>query len=247
MVVQQKAWMTSYLFHRWISHFIKNVEALGGMSPERRHLLILDDHKSHVTLEVAGEAKAAGLDLLTLPSHTLHALQPLDCIFKPFKNNFRAYRDYWSRQNVSEVACKETLVHWVSLALRKALIEKNIKSGFRATGIFPLNRGAIILHLRPSIVYAQQPANDLPSAGSEALEVPPSSPAPAMDDKDDAMELLNGADNDYLGLHEISADLAAEETTGATHFFVDVDPIDPEVPDDIGIVDPDLESVDPIN
>ena len=52
MAMQQKAWMTSYLFCGWISHFIKSVERLGGMSLERRYLLILDDHNSHVTLEV---------------------------------------------------------------------------------------------------------------------------------------------------------------------------------------------------
>ena len=74
MAMQQKAWMTSYLFCSWISHFIKSIERLGAMSSERRHLLILDGHNSHVTLEVVAQAKAAGLDLLTLPSHTSHAL-----------------------------------------------------------------------------------------------------------------------------------------------------------------------------
>ena len=89
MAMQQKAWMTSYLFSEWISHFIKSIERVGGISPERRHLLILNDHNSHITLEVAGQAKAVGLDLLILPLHTSRALQPLDCsIFKPFKTHF---------------------------------------------------------------------------------------------------------------------------------------------------------------
>jgi hypothetical protein len=49
------------------------VSKLGGISPEQRHLLILDSHNSHVTLDVAMEAKRVELDLLTLPSHTLQA------------------------------------------------------------------------------------------------------------------------------------------------------------------------------
>jgi hypothetical protein len=73
MAMQKRAWMTAYLFSTWISHFIESVSSLGGISPTRRHLLILDGHNSHVTLEVV---KEAGLDLLTLPSHTSHALQP---------------------------------------------------------------------------------------------------------------------------------------------------------------------------
>ena len=113
-----------------------------------------------------------GLDLLTLPSHTSHALQPLDySIFKPFKTNFRIYRDYWSKQNVTEVACKETLAHWVFLALRKALTERNIVSGFRATSIFPLDRGAAMHLMKPSAIYQTLQKENLPVPGSEAMEV----------------------------------------------------------------------------
>jgi hypothetical protein len=49
-----------------------------------------------VTLDVILKAREHGLDLLTLPSHTSYAMQPLDLsIFKPFKNAFRLYRDMW--------------------------------------------------------------------------------------------------------------------------------------------------------
>jgi hypothetical protein len=80
---------------------------LGGISLERRHLLILDSYNSHVTLEVVMEAKRVGLDLLTLPSHTSHALQPLDVsVFKPFKQHFREYRDFWTSRNLDQRATK---------------------------------------------------------------------------------------------------------------------------------------------
>jgi hypothetical protein len=76
--------MTSYLFSAWISNFLESVSRIGGILPKHRHLLILVGHNNHVTLEVAVEAKKVGLDLLTLPSHTSHALQPLDVTaFKP--------------------------------------------------------------------------------------------------------------------------------------------------------------------
>jgi hypothetical protein len=52
MAMQSRAWMTSYLFSAWISHFIESVRRLGGISPERHHLLILDGQNSHVILEV---------------------------------------------------------------------------------------------------------------------------------------------------------------------------------------------------
>jgi hypothetical protein len=74
MAMQTKAWMTGFLFASWIAHFVKALETRRGISPTNRHLLILDGHNSHVTLDVVYKAKQNGLDLLTLPSHTSHRL-----------------------------------------------------------------------------------------------------------------------------------------------------------------------------
>jgi len=46
-------------------------------------------HGNHVTLEAIEHAKDFGLNMITLPSHTSHVLQPLDVsCFKPFKITF---------------------------------------------------------------------------------------------------------------------------------------------------------------
>ena len=90
MAMQPKAWMTGYLFKSWNGHFVKNVHDCGlGISSSCRHLLILDGHGSHVIVDVVKTARSVGLDLLTLPSHTSHVMQPLDvsCL-KPFKQAF---------------------------------------------------------------------------------------------------------------------------------------------------------------
>jgi hypothetical protein len=122
--------------------------------PVNRYLLILDGHISYVSVEVVQEAKRVGLDLLTLPSHTSHTLQPLDVsIFKSFMQFSRQYRDYWMSRNMGEAASKETLAHWVSLVLKKALIESNIQQGYLATGIWPLNNHAVDNMLAPSLSF----------------------------------------------------------------------------------------------
>jgi hypothetical protein len=57
--------------------------------PTNRYLLILDAHGSHVTLKTIKQAMDIGLDMITLLSHTSHALQPLNVFyFKPFKTTF---------------------------------------------------------------------------------------------------------------------------------------------------------------
>ena len=89
--------MTAYFFDAWMSHFIAALMKKGGISLSNRHLLILDGHCSHVTLQVVYKAAKLGLDIVTLPSHTLHHLQPSDVvIFCPFKCAFRNLRDAWT-------------------------------------------------------------------------------------------------------------------------------------------------------
>lgn len=154
MAMQPRAWMTSFLFSKWISHFVKSVEPLGGVSPDRRHLLIFDGHVSHVSIDTVQEARRQGIDLITLPSHTSHAMQPLDVsLFKPFKVAFKAYRDYWTYKSAGASARKENLAQWVSLALRRALTVENIQHGFRACGIWPWDGTAMAGKMGPSEVF----------------------------------------------------------------------------------------------
>ena len=96
MGMQPNTWMTRWLFESWISHFLECLKRGPGVDLTNRHLLILDGHNSHVTLEVVKISMESGLDIVSLPSHTSHALQPLDiACFKPFKTAFRQIRDAW--------------------------------------------------------------------------------------------------------------------------------------------------------
>ena len=105
-----------------------------------RHLLILDGHISHVTLEVVKISMNSGLDIISPSSHTSHALQLLNVAsFKLFKNTFRKCRDLWSMENNNKKVGKQELSEWTSRALKAALIPKNIKEGFCLTEISPLD------------------------------------------------------------------------------------------------------------
>jgi len=113
--MQKREWMTIFLFKEVLSFFHKSV--LSGMSFSNRHLLILYGHGNHVTLKTIEQAKDFGLDMIRLPSHTLHALQPLyvSC-FKLFKTAFKKVRDViMSRNNQMELD-KIILARWVDQA-----------------------------------------------------------------------------------------------------------------------------------
>jgi hypothetical protein len=61
-----------------------------SISQINMHLLILNGHGSHVTFEVMGQAQKFGLDMVILPLHTSHPLQPLNvsCWINLFKTTF---------------------------------------------------------------------------------------------------------------------------------------------------------------
>jgi hypothetical protein len=161
MGMQKNAWMTGHLFEKWLNHIAEHLEKKGGLSPTNRYLLILDGHNSHVTIEVIEKAWTLGIDMISLPSHTSHALQPLDVSsFKSFKQAFRICRDIWTMNNRGHGAKNDILAKWVFLGLKKALTAANIKNGFKATGIYPLNPNACDRHFGPSQAFSAAATND---------------------------------------------------------------------------------------
>jgi hypothetical protein len=81
----------------------------------KMNLLVLDGHGGHVILKAILKAQEMGLNMITLPSHTSHALQPLNVsCFKPFKTTFRNVRDVAMFGNNHMELDKITLNGWVN-------------------------------------------------------------------------------------------------------------------------------------
>jgi hypothetical protein len=152
MVMLKKTWMTSFLFKEFLSFSKRSV--LRGISFTNRHLLILDGHHNHVTLEAIEQAHEFGLNMVTLPAHTCHALQPFNVsCFKPFKTTFKKEKDVaMSKSNYMELD-KITLIGWVDQALDKSITKQNIRFGFKVIGIYPLSPRAMDNEIKLSSIY----------------------------------------------------------------------------------------------
>ena len=151
MGMQPKVWMMRWLFKSSISHFIECLRKGLGLDLTNCHVLILEGHNSHVTLEVVKMSMELGLDIVFLPSYTSHALQPLEvACCKPFNVAFRILRDGWSLTNKNKAMEKQNLHEWTSKALKVALTTSNIRVGFKRTGIWPLDRQAARVAMKPS-------------------------------------------------------------------------------------------------
>lgn len=99
----------------------------------------MDGHGSHITANVIAYCMEHTIDLLILPPHTSHVLQPLDVsVFSPLKRALAIKTDAASRLNAGRILRSE----WTSMYIRarqSALGLSNILSGFKTTGLWPLS------------------------------------------------------------------------------------------------------------
>jgi hypothetical protein len=73
--------------------------------------------------------------MITLPSHTSHALQPLDAsCFKPFKTTLKNKGNNSMVNNNYKELDKIALVNWVDKALDETLSQKKSRMGLRLHG-----------------------------------------------------------------------------------------------------------------
>jgi len=133
----QKGWVNTDIFRESISFF--NTETKTKLSsPLQYWLLIVDGHSSHECLETIKFCHDNHIILYCLPSHTTHALQPLDVgLFSPLKQA-------WARAIASEEydgrkATKANFLEIYRNAHLKSFTSANILSSFCKTGIWPLD------------------------------------------------------------------------------------------------------------
>ena len=136
-VAHPSGWMTASNFLVFLRHFVAHVNC----TPENRVLLILDNHKSHISIEAIDFAQENGIVLLSFPPHCSHRMQPLDrMVYGPFKTHYNVAADAWMKENKGKSMTIYELVGLVGKAFPRAVTHTNIQSGFRATGIYPLDR-----------------------------------------------------------------------------------------------------------
>ena len=153
--VSESGWSNSTIFRRYLEeHFLTYAPGRG----EDPILLLLDGHKSHVSIGLVDWAKQHNIILYILPAHTSHFLQPLDVgcygAFHRIYNNechkkTRAMSTVVTKYDVCEIACK---------TYTKALSAENLQAAFKRTGIYPFDEAAIDPdYLLPSNAFSAVP------------------------------------------------------------------------------------------
>lgn len=136
----------------------------------------MDGHSSHITANVISFCMQKAIDLLILPPHCSHILQPLDVgVFAPLKRALASETDAALRLDTGRIS----RVEWVEMyirARRKALTSSNIRSGWRGAGLAPLSPITVLDKLPLSQTSAALPPHTPPQKTDLDLSLLESSP-----------------------------------------------------------------------
>jgi hypothetical protein len=143
---------------------------------KRRRVLICDGFGTHETLEILEFCFENNILLCRLPSHTSHKLQPCDIVaFAPLKAAYRDQVDRLEQGGVNTIG-KEHFTSLYSPARERAFTPKNIKAGFAASGLFPLNPDRVLRSMPAPPAELAIPSADEVKVGSCRQDVEPQTP-----------------------------------------------------------------------
>lgn len=137
-VANPSGWSNEAVFSTFIEHLIKHIQP----GPNNPHVLILDNHESHYSPQIISRSKEVHITIVTLPPHCSHKMQPLDkTVFGPFKTFYNKAMNDWmnSPGNAGRPVTIYDVAEIAGTAYEIAFTIKNITSGFKSTGIVPLN------------------------------------------------------------------------------------------------------------
>ena len=143
----EKGWTSNYHGLEWLT-LVFDAKTRDRANGQTR-LLICDGHGSHVTGGFLTYCMKNDIQLIVLPPHSSHILQPLDvAIFGPLKKALtRAMQPYHYAQ-VRRIQKNEWIQAYAQ-ARRASLTEENIRSGWRGAGLVPFDPKKALRFLSP--------------------------------------------------------------------------------------------------
>lgn len=146
-------------------------------NPDDHRILICDEHGSHVSVDFMYEAYMNKVQLVFLPPHTSHILQPLDLtVFGFIKKRYRAEIATLSTIDDNLQVKKHHFIECYQKA-RDSLTSACILNGFKCTGIAPLNPRKTL----ESSQVQQPPISDRTPPRSRQYHIDITTPAKATD------------------------------------------------------------------
>lgn len=143
--VSENGWTSNDLGLHWlIKVFEPQTREIAG---NQRRLLIADGHGSHIRADFIAYCMENSIDLLIMPPHCSHLLQPLNVgVFSAFKRAHARETDAISQHSSHRIPRAEWMQMFIR-ARKKAVTLDNILSGWRGSGLIPSNPQKILNQL----------------------------------------------------------------------------------------------------
>lgn len=120
----------------------------------------MDNHKTHITVNIVLFARENNIMILTSPPQCSHRLQSLDVtVFGPFKIHCRASMNDWMTCNPGKTVTIYNVSQFAK-GVYAAFNITNVTSGFKNTGIYPLNKNIFTENFLPSFVTDRPQISD---------------------------------------------------------------------------------------
>ena len=112
-------------------------------------LLVLDGHESHISDAFTLACYTNKIWLLSLPSHSSHITQPLDVgVFASLKINYRQAADNITMFTNGDDLLKSDFLESYYKGRQQGITMRNIRSGWRKSGLWPVNVDQALAHPR---------------------------------------------------------------------------------------------------
>ena len=160
----RNGWFDSRTFEMWfLKIFLPNATER-RLSAESPILLLGDNLPSHFSTLVIEECLKHNIIFITMPANATHLCQPLDvAVFGPLKRSWREILNRWRKDTRRKGTIPKTQFPGLLKQLCETLSSHNLKSGFRGTGLFPLDRTQVLKRL-PSTPSNEEAGNGNDSA-----------------------------------------------------------------------------------
>ena len=138
--LNDSGWMDTELFESWfLHHFLAYAPLV------RPLLLLMDGHSSHFSPIFVNKAAEEQVLVFCLPPHSSHKTQPLDKgIFSPLKRAWREACHNYTLSHPDKVVTRFQFSSLFGQAWAQAMTPQNITSGFKVTGVYPVDRYKVL-------------------------------------------------------------------------------------------------------
>jgi len=163
-------WINKELFSEFGEHFVSFLKN-EGLDCGLPHVLLMDNHYAHIfNLQFLELMRRNNIHVFALPPHTTHWLQPLDRVpFGTLKRTWNEEMRLYTRNVAGIKLEKKCFFKIFSPVWQRAMTVDLAQAGFRATGLFPVNR-----RILPGDAFAPSTVTDrdMPSSGTDIAQVP---------------------------------------------------------------------------